>query len=71
MIRNLPNSIGDLTELRKIDLSNNKLKSLPETISNLKNLQKLNIYSNPLQNTKDSFTKSIINRMNKKYQVFH
>ena len=36
---NLPKEIGELTQLRKISLSNNNLNSLPESFSNLKSLE--------------------------------
>jgi hypothetical protein len=47
-IKNLPNGIGNLTNLQKLDLSFNQLTSLPIELSNLKNLQTLNLANNLL-----------------------
>jgi internalin A len=45
----LPEMIGELTELIALYLWNNKLKRLPETIGRLKNLYSLNVKSNNLK----------------------
>lgn len=50
----LPESIGNLKCLQKLDLSNNKFKILPESICNLKSLQKLNLEGNQLSNLPES-----------------
>lgn len=39
----LPESIGDLTQLKKLDLRYNQLQSLPESIGNLIQLQTLSL----------------------------
>jgi Leucine-rich repeat (LRR) protein len=49
----LPDSIGNLTNLIDLNLQNNKLSELPDSISNLKKLQKLTFYSNNFTNIPD------------------
>ncbi|KAG6654955.1 hypothetical protein CIPAW_05G181700 [Carya illinoinensis] len=44
----LPETIGDLMNLRELDLSNNQIRVLPDSFSELKNLRKLNLDQNPL-----------------------
>ena len=44
----LPESIGQLTQLQQLDLSRNKLTALSESIGRLTQLQELNLYSNQL-----------------------
>lgn len=45
----LPDSIGDLTNLRQLTLSHNQLESLPEALCNLKMLEYLNLEENLLK----------------------
>jgi len=47
-IKKLPDSIGQLTQLRTLSISRNELRKLPETIRQLDNLQKINVIYNPL-----------------------
>ena len=42
----LPDSIGNLKNLRILDLSNNKLETLPDSIGNLTNLEELYLSNN-------------------------
>ncbi len=44
----LPESLGNLTQLQSLDLSYNQLTILPETLGNLTRLQSLNLSSNHL-----------------------
>ncbi|HEV2803623.1 MAG TPA: COR domain-containing protein [Chthoniobacterales bacterium] len=44
----LPESLGQLTQLQSLDLSGNKLTALPESLSQLTQLQSLNLSSNQL-----------------------
>ncbi|KAG8376180.1 hypothetical protein BUALT_Bualt09G0036400 [Buddleja alternifolia] len=45
-IKNLPNSICKLVEIRHLDLSGTKLRTLPRTLGSLKNLRHLNLQRN-------------------------
>ena len=45
-LRALPDSIGNLTKLRILDLSSNDLRELPDSIGNLKNLEELYLSKN-------------------------
>ena len=47
-IEELPESIGQLTNLTSLNLENNKLTNLPESIGQLINLKDLNLVDNPL-----------------------
>lgn len=47
-IKRLPESIGKLSSLRVLSLTNNNLDILPQSFCNLKNLEKLYIDSNPI-----------------------
>ena len=51
----LPDSIGELKELRILSLSSNQLKSLPESFQNLINLEKLHLSGNKFQALPDWF----------------
>jgi C-terminal of Roc, COR, domain/Ras of Complex, Roc, domain of DAPkinase/Leucine rich repeat len=50
----LPESLGQLSNLQKLELSSNQLKTLPESLGQLSNLQKLNLSSNPLMTLPES-----------------
>jgi Leucine-rich repeat (LRR) protein len=45
----LPDEIGMLKRLRKLDLQGNQLASLPETLSGLRSLAELNLRNNALE----------------------
>ena len=45
-LQSLPDSIGNLTKLRILDLSSNDLRELPDSIGNLKNLEELYLSKN-------------------------
>ncbi|TFF97754.1 MAG: leucine-rich repeat domain-containing protein [Promethearchaeota archaeon] len=49
-IKNLPENIDVLTELRTLNLAGNRIESLPKSMVNLKNLKELNITENPIKN---------------------
>ncbi|KAE9607388.1 hypothetical protein Lal_00026766 [Lupinus albus] len=51
----LPVSIGKLSEVTEIDLSENRIMALPTTIEGLKALTKLDLHSNQLINLPNSF----------------
>ena len=54
-LTSLPDSIGDLRNLQKLDLSgNNGLTSLPDSICNLRNLELLYLSENNLTSLPDS-----------------
>lgn len=48
-IDTLPDSIGELSHLKVLDLSNNSLKYLPKEIGNLKNLEILDLRNNQIE----------------------
>ncbi|MHA1473730.1 MAG: leucine-rich repeat domain-containing protein [Promethearchaeota archaeon] len=54
-LSSLPENIGDLKFLIRLDLNGNKLKSLPESIGNLKLLTNLDISNNKLTSLPESF----------------
>ncbi len=47
-LTDLPPSIGDLTALRRLDLSNNRFSSIPSVLQRLRNLEVLDLSGNPL-----------------------
>ncbi|MQL93939.1 hypothetical protein Taro_026593 [Colocasia esculenta] len=51
----LPTSLGKLTNITELDLSENQIMALPTTIASLKFLTKLDIHSNKLINLPDNF----------------
>jgi hypothetical protein len=46
LLASLPESFGELKELKELDLSNNELTSLPESFVNLTSITKLNLSNN-------------------------
>ncbi len=52
-IENLPNYIGHLTKLKKIDLRDNKLTELPSEICSLEDLEILDISKNEIKQLPD------------------
>ena len=54
LLTSLPNNIGELSNLIKLDLQFNNLASLPESIGNLSNLQTLNLFNNSLTSLPNS-----------------
>ena len=53
-LTNIPESIGQLTHLQKLNLSGNRLTSLPESIGQLSHLQELCLLGNRITNLPDS-----------------
>ena len=53
----IPDSIGELLMLKKVNLSNNTLKSVPECIENLNCLETLNLKGNYWINIPESVEK--------------
>ncbi|WP_442939201.1 leucine-rich repeat domain-containing protein [Nostoc sp.] len=52
----LPESIGTLTQLRVLDLYQNRLTTLPETIASLTGLQKLSLRANEFTELPEAIT---------------
>jgi Leucine-rich repeat (LRR) protein len=53
-LESLPESIGQLKNLKKLNLRNNKLKKLPESIGQLTKLEKLSLADNNLESLPES-----------------
>ena len=53
-LESIPKSIGNLSNLRILDLEDNELKSIPENIGELKNLKVLNLGMNEINKIPDS-----------------
>ena len=62
-ITSLPESIGELTNLKYLYLNNNQLTSLPESIGKLTNLQTLYLEDNKLTSLPESIEKNNIKKL--------
>lgn len=51
----LPESLGQLTQLQSLNLSGNQLTTLPESLGQLSRLQSLNLFNNKLMAVPESF----------------
>ena len=51
-LKKIPDNIGQLKSLQKLDLYNNKINSVPIGITNLKNLKLINLVVNPVKISK-------------------
>jgi len=49
LIKEVPNELFNLPNLKKLELSNNKIEVIPPTIKNLINLEEINLYNNKLK----------------------
>ncbi|MFX1275646.1 MAG: leucine-rich repeat domain-containing protein [Promethearchaeota archaeon] len=54
-LKQLPENFGELDDLTKLTIKDNKLESLPESIGKLKNLKELDLSINQLTNLPESF----------------
>ena len=59
-LKSLPDSIGNLTNLKYLNLSKNQLKDLPESIGKLKKLQRLHLYGNQLSDEEKARIKKLL-----------
>jgi len=57
-LRSLPESIGNITSLKALNLSFNKLEILPESIGDLTSLKELDLNYNKLTNLPASISNS-------------
>lgn len=55
-ILEIPESIGDLRNLKKLNLSNNKIKYLPNSLNSLRNLEELILNSNKFKIISNEFS---------------
>ena len=53
-ITKIPDTIGDMTQLDRLILSENKIKALPESIGKLSNLKTLYLFHNELTSLPES-----------------
>ena len=53
-IKNIPNSIGNLINLRELFLNNNQIKNIPDSIEKLINLKILSLSDNQIKTMPDS-----------------
>jgi Leucine-rich repeat (LRR) protein len=56
----VPDSIGQLKNLKSLDLSNNKIEKLPGSIQELKNLKEFYIYDNNLSSDEKEKIKRLL-----------
>lgn len=53
-VEKLPDSIGELSQVKELNIFNSQLVSLPESIGKLSQLKKLDVFSNQLTSLPDS-----------------
>lgn len=73
-LTDIPNTIGDLTELRKLVLSRNRITRLPDTIGSLLNLLRLQLDNNQLSDLPNSIANLVnlrdLNLTNNQFSTF-